>query len=277
MDTPEQRSLARRARLWIADGALLGLFMVSVVVFAAIIYSPVSPWSGLLTSDLARSLAMGAAMGGTLIALVYSPMGAFSGAHMNPAFTLAFLRLGRIRLLDAAGYIAAQFVGGLLGAVAIGRVIGPAFTDEPVSWATTRPGAFGVPAAFAAEFVMALALMLTVLNVSNRERTAKATGLIAGGIVALYIAFEAPVSGMSMNPARTLASAVPSGVFDSIWIYFTAPLAGMLAASEMFARLPCFPRAHCCKLNHAGPCEHCGCDGPIRFHEHTHEAKEHSE
>lgn len=262
-------SLTRRLGLWAADGLLLGLFMASVGIFAGLIFSPASPAAGVFTSDAQRSLAMGAAMGATLIALVYSPLGAFSGAHMNPAVTVAFLRLGRIRPIDAMGYIAAQLAGGLLGAVAIGAAVGPAFTDEPVRWAATTPGEFGIPAAFAAEFGMTLLLMLTVLTASNHASTARWTGLIAAAIVAAYITVESPVSGMSMNPARTLASALPSGVFDSIWIYFTAPVAGMLAAAEIFARLRCFPTAHCCKLNHQGPCDHCGCDGPIRFHEHA--------
>jgi aquaporin Z len=266
--------ITRRIGLWAADGLLLGLFMVSVGIFAGLIFSPASPAAGVFTSDTQRALAMGAAMGATLIALVYSPLGAFSGAHMNPAVTVAFLRLGRIRPFDAAGYIAAQIIGGLLGAVAIGAAVGPAFTGEPVRWAATTPGPFGVAAAFAAEFGMTLVLMLTVLTASNHARTARWTGLIAAALVTLYITFESPVSGMSMNPARTLASALPSGIFDAIWIYFTAPFAGMLAAAELFARLRCFPAAHCCKLNHEGPCLHCGCDGPIRFHEHTTHAPE---
>jgi aquaporin Z len=92
--------------------------------------------------------------------------------------------------------------------------------------------------------------MLTVLVVSNAPRAARFTGLCCGALVAVWITIEAPLSGMSMNPARTLGSAASACVFTSLWIYFAAPLAGMLLAAECFVRAAGARRVHCAKLHH---------------------------
>lgn len=268
MTTKVSTNLQRSVCLCVIDGLLLGLFMVSVGVFGTLLYSPASPVYGMIEGDFTRGALMGLAMGVTAIVLIYSPWGGLTGAHMNPAVTLAFLRLGRIRLALALGYIASQFVFGLLGVVVIGMVIGDAFTQAPVEYASTVPGRWGVVAAFGAELIMTLCLMLSLLFVSNTKRLAAYTPVFAGAMIFVYITFEAPVSGMSVNPARTLASAIPSGRYTSLWVYFTAPALGMLSAAELFARIS---RVHCCKLNHLRRevCIHCGCDGPIDFDAHT--------
>ena len=92
--------------------------------------------------------------------------------------------------------------------------------------------------------------MTAVLNASNTARWAGFTGIFAGALVAIYITLEAPVSGMSMNPARTLASAVPSGIWDALWIYFLAPPIGMLLAAELFVRRRGLAGVFCAKLHH---------------------------
>lgn len=252
------------------DGALLGTFMLSVGTFGSLIFSPASPFYHLTSSDLVRRLLMGAAMGLTAVALIYSPWGGRSGAHMNPAVTLAFLRLGRIRPLHALGYVIWQFAFGLLGVLAISAIMGSLFTGDPVRYAPTVPGRWGLGAAFAAELAMTFTLMLTLLYVSNTRRLAAYTPWFAGLFLFAYIALAGPISGMSLNPARTLASAVPSGEYTAIWIYFTAPVLGMLLSAELFVRLRRLPAVHCCKLNHLRReiCIHCGCDGPIDFDAH---------
>ena len=100
--------------------------------------------------------------------------------------------------------------------------------------------------------------MWMVLNVSGSVRFARYTGVGAGALVALYIIVEGPVSGMSMNPARSFASAAPAGMWHALWIYFVAPLAGMLAAAELQLRLA--RRRPCAKLVHTPGqrCIHCG-------------------
>jgi aquaporin Z len=88
------------------------------------------------------------------------------------------------------------------------------------------------------------------LIVSNTRRLARYTGLFAGALVALYITFEAPLSGMSMNPARTFGSAFGASDYTALWVYFVAPLSGMLLAAEVYARAGRQRTAHCAKLHH---------------------------
>jgi aquaporin Z len=193
---------------------------------------------------------MGVAMGSTAVALVYSPWGQRSGAHFNPALTLTFFRLGRIEPADALFYALAQFAGGAAGVFAMAALLGAVVADPSVRFAVTLPGAPGQLAAFAAEVVISFVLMATVLVVSNTPRVARFTGLCCGLLVATYIAIEAPLSGMSMNPARTLGSAAGAGVFDSLWIYFSAPPLGMALAAHTFVAARGARRVHCAKLHH---------------------------
>jgi len=92
-----------------------------------------------------------------------------------------------------------------------------------------------------------------VLYVSNASSLARYTGVFAGCLVALYITFEAPLSGMSLNPARSLASAIPAGDWTAMWVYFTAPPLGMFAAAFAFARSQGKHAVKCGRLNHASP------------------------
>jgi aquaporin Z len=94
-------------------------------------------------------------------------------------------------------------------------------------------------------------LMTVVLFSSNSPRLLTLTPALVACLVALYVTFEAPLSGMSMNPARSAASAVGARYFTSLWIYFTAPVIGMMAAAELFLRLRRGVAPICAKLHHA--------------------------
>ncbi len=227
----------------------LGLFMMAAVAGTALLEHPASPLHGALPDPLVRRALMGVAMGATAIALVYSPLGQRSGAHFNPAFTFTFFRLGKIAPADALFYVLAQFFGAVVGAAMIGAALGMFAAHPGVRFAATLPGA-PVWTAFAAEVAISFGLMTTVLITSNTARLERFTGIFCGALVALYITFEAPVSGMSMNPARSLGSAANAGVFSSIWIYFMAPPLGMLLAAELFVRLHGARAVHCAKLHH---------------------------
>ena len=240
----------------------LGLFMVSAGAFGTWLEYPASSLHAALPSAFGRRALMGVAMGLTAIGLVYSPWGRRSGAHINPAFTLTFLRLGRVRARDAALYVAAQFAGGLAGALAVGAVLGDAFVAPPVTAIATLPGPAGAAVAFACEVAISFALVLLVLTLGRSPRLGRYTGLFVGAVLFLYITFEAPLSGMSMNPARTLASAVAGGVWQGLWIYFLAPILGMLLASEVHVRHARGKRAGCAKLAHTFPCIFCGGGSP---------------
>ena len=185
---------------------------------------------------------MGLAMGLTAIAIIYSPWGKRSGAHINPAVTLAFLRLGKVKPGDALFYALAQFAGGGAGVLLVWLVLGDAFARPPVSFVATVPGTAGLVAAFATEFAMAFGLMTMIVTVLGSPRWEKWIGLLAGAFVATYITLLAPLSGMSINPARTFGSALPDGGFGDIWLYFTAPVLGMLAAVELYRAVVGRPR-----------------------------------
>jgi aquaporin Z len=233
---------------YLSEAAGLGTFMVSACAFAALLFHPASPVARWIESEAARRVLMGAAMGLTNVLLIYSPWGMRSGAHNNPAVTLTFYRLGKVKGADAFFYVLAQFAGGVVGVVFASLLFGQLLADARVNYVVTVPGVFGVAAAFAGEVAISFVLMSVVLRASNHERLSSWTGLLAGLLVALYISVEAPVSGMSMNPARTFGSAVSAHVWTALWVYFTAPLVGMLLAAEVFARTGA--RAACAKLHH---------------------------
>ena len=167
---------------------------------------------------------------------------------MNPALTLTFLSLGKIALWDAVFYIAAQFAGGVSGVLLSAAIMGPALKE--VRFVATAPGPMGPWVAFAAEFSISFLLVAVVLTVSNSRRLTRFTPWVAGFLVATYISIESPISGMSMNPARTLGSAVPAGIWTAIWVYFLAPPIGMLAAGQIYRHWRGTHRIFCAKFHH---------------------------
>lgn len=238
------------------EAALLGLFMIAACGLATLLEHPASPLRRALPDADARRLVMGMAMGITAIRLITSPWGRRSGAHMNPALTLTYLRLGKIAPADARGYVVAQFLGAALAVLAVRALLGTLAGHPAVRFAATTPGASGVAAAFAAEVAISFVLMSVVLVASNDARLAPYTPRLCGALVAAYIALEAPISGMSMNPARSFASALGAGHWTALWVYFTAPPLGMLVAAEAYVRARGAHRVRCAKLDHrdAGPC-----------------------
>ena len=178
----------------------LGVFMVSACVFGALLEHPGSPARQAIANGNIRRVLAGAAMGATFLAIVYSPWGKRSGAHLNPAVTLAFYRLGRVPAWDALFYSAAQFAGGLLGVLLCAAALGDAIRDPAVQYAVTLPGSDGAGVAFAAEVVIAFVMMATVLVTSSSPRLSRLTPILAATLVFLYISIEAPYSGMSLNP-----------------------------------------------------------------------------
>lgn len=259
------RPVTSRFTVYAIEALCLGLFMLSAATFATLLQHPSSPVSHVIHQESLRRLLMGAAMGATATALIYSPFGARSGAHMNPAVTLAYLRLGKIERRDAAGYISGQFFGGAAGIIAASLLLAWRTADPSVNFIATVPGTSGVIAAVVMEVAIAFLMMTLVLQMTSRPALAPFTGLGAGALVALFIAFEAPFSGMSMNPARTLGSNLLAGAADSLWIYFTAPVIGMqLAALLMSARATHPSKIACPRLYHPPhvPCVF-GCGPPV--------------
>jgi aquaporin Z len=239
------------------EAALLGIFMIAACGFTVLLEHPASPVRQMLPDPVIRRMLMGLAMGSTAVSLIYSPWGKRSGAHMNPAVTLTFARLGKVSPRDAAMYTAGQFVGGLAGVLLGSLALGELLADPATNYAATLPGPSGLAVAFGAEALITFVLMSIILVVSNHGRWARWTGLCAGLLVAVYITVEAPLSGMSMNPARTLGPVAFTRDSTALWIYFVAPPLGMLAAAEVYLRRRGREAVFCAKLCHAEPCRFC--------------------
>jgi len=217
------------------EAALLGFFMLSACGFGVLLEHPESPVRQAIGDPALRRVLMGLAMGTTAVAIIYSPWGGRSGAHINPATTLTFWRLGRIRGVDVAGYVA----------------------DASVRFVVTRPGRWGSMPALFAEVAISAILMGLVVGLTG-SRLARYTGLVVGLLVATYISVEAPISGMSMNPARSLGSAWGAGEWGALWIYVVGPLLGMNLGA--FLAIRARARTACPKLHHRDSqrCIFCG-------------------
>lgn len=216
--------------LYLYEAAELALFMISACAFSVWLFTPhLNPW-------LARVL-MGLAMGATAVAIIKSPWGVRSGAHFNPAISITFYRLGKIGPWDTVFYVLAHFAGAIAGVGVAAVLFGPRLAVPAVDYAVTVPGFGGAPAAFAAEFFMAALLVAAVLITSNRPNMAAYTTWLMGVLIANFVVFFSPISGYSINPARTIGSAVFAHLYTGLWIYSVAPLGGMLGAAEAYLRL----------------------------------------
>jgi aquaporin Z len=224
--------------------------MVSACVFSVVLFHPKSiaaDWNLQL-----RFVLIGLAMGLTAIAIFLSPFGKLSGAHINPAVTLTFWRLGKIKTPDAIFYALFQFIGASLGVWLSWLIFGDWLANEGVNFAVTVPNNSGWTVSFLAEFIISFGMMTMVLIVSNHARFSRFTPYFAGFLVATYISLEAPVSGMSMNPARTFGSAIVADVWKDWWIYFVAPPLAMLLAAEIYVRVKGLKNVFCAKFYHYG-------------------------
>ena len=229
-----QRAMFEHWPEYLMEAALLGVFMMSACVFCTLLEYPRSPVRLAIGEPVLRRLLMGISMGLTAIAIVYSPWGRRSGAHINPSFSLTFFRLGKIGAWDALFYIVSQFAGAFLGVVAVSFFLGPRLADPAVQYVVTVPGPSGPWAALFAEFAISFCLMATVLISSSHPRLRCYTGMFVGLLLAIYVTLEAPISGMSMNPARSFGSGFAAHIWNGFWVYFIGPTLGMLAAGEIY-------------------------------------------
>ena len=156
----------------------LGAFMVSAGLITTVLEYSNSPIHQAIENADLRRMLIGLGMGLTAIAIIYSPWGKQSGAHLNPAVTLTFLRLGKVKALDAVFYIIAQFVGGALGVLLTWAVLGSAFAEPPVDFVNTKPGVAGPVVAYLTELAMAFGIMLMVLTALASGRLMRFIGAL---------------------------------------------------------------------------------------------------
>jgi aquaporin Z len=259
---------SRRLPLYLFEAAELAIFMIAACICTTLLFHASYPSLRLFPSAVLRRCLMGAAMGLTAVFIIRCPMGQRSGAHFNPAITLSYLRLGKIGRLDALFYIIFQFIGGVFGVAISALLLGKRLSAPSVDYAVTVPGRYGTTAAFGAELFMSALLMGVVLWVSNRPSVARYTSYVVGVLIALYILFFAPVSGFSINPARTTGSAAIACVWTAVWVYFTAPLLGMMGAAEIFVRVYGVEIVLCAKLH---PSSKYPCPFQCNFPHHRHD------
>ncbi len=235
---------------YLMEAAELASYMFVACAVTALFQHPASPIRHIINGGILSRMLTGTVMGLAAIAIVMSSWGRQSGAPFNPAVTFTFYRLGKVQPWDAAFYVAAQFLGAIGGVALANCVLRGAPANAAVRYAVTAPGVYGTLAAFIAELTISFISMTTVLYTTNCERIARFTPYFAGALVATYITFEAPFSGMSMNPARTFGSAFHASYWQSLWIYFLAPTLGMLSAAELFLRVRQGLPPRCAKLYH---------------------------
>ena len=178
-----------------------------------------------------------------VLAMIYT-FGDVSGAHLNPAVTLAFAVARRFAWRDVPGYVGVQ-TGGALAASLLLRVLYP----QDATLGATLPAGPELQS-FVLEVVLTAILMLTILSVSTGAKEKGVTaGIAIGGVIALEAMFAGPACGASMNPARSLAPALVSGHLEHLWLYFAAPVLGALMAVPLCMGVR---DSGCC----GGRCEH---------------------
>jgi aquaporin Z len=250
-------ALSERWRIYAYEAAGLGGFLFVVGVVDSMVFAPQSPLDSIVSSEALKRLIVGIAAGLYLIALVYSRWGKESGAHINPSITLAFLRLRKIRAFDAGFYIGAQFVGAVLGVAFYKAVMGSWASDPEVNFIVTVPGKWGWWPAFVAEFGITFSMMLLVLESASSERYRRFTGVFCAVWLAILILIESPISGTSLNPARSTGSDVIAIEWNNLLLYFIAPPLGAQLAVLAFRWSDRARQVPCAKLNHH-PLDHPG-------------------
>jgi aquaporin NIP len=207
--TPESPALARRAAA------------EAIAAFALVFAGCGAVVSNARYGGALGSVGVSLAFGLVIMVMVYAT-GHLSGAHINPAVTLAFTITRHFPARDAVAYVAAQLTGATAGALLLLAV----WTDKPARLGATVPS---VPAgsAFVYELVLTAFLMFVIMAVATDTRAVGAGAAIAiGGTVGLDALFGGPVTGASMNPARSFGPALAAGEWRMFWVYVAGPVAG---------------------------------------------------
>lgn len=224
--------------MYLMESLGLAVFMTVGGLLKIALFYPDSPLARAVQEPVAKNVVVAFVFFPVMLyGIVDAPWGKRTGAHINPAMTMAFWRLGKIGRGDALGYVVFQFLGGL-GTVALLRLaFGRLFTHPAVDYNASKPGSDGPWVALGVEFAITFGLMALVLWAVNDPKLKPKLGLMISGLISLYLIFAVPYSGMSLNPARSLATGVWTSDRPSILIYFVAPILATLLAAEGYRRL----------------------------------------
>lgn len=207
-------------RLYLAEA--LGTFCLVFAGTGAVIVNQV-------TGGQVTGLGIGLVFGLIVLAMIYT-LGHISGAHLNPAVTLAFFSTGRHPTKEMAPYMIAQLTGAVVASVTL-RFI---FSGHSTTLGATLPAESWIQS-FAMEFVLTFMLMFVIMGVAHDDRAEGwMAGVAIGATITLEAIFGGPISGASMNPARSFAPALVSGNFQSHWIYWAAPILGSITGAQVY-------------------------------------------
>lgn len=186
-----------------------------------------------LTGGTITHVGVGLAFGLVIMVMIYAT-GHISGAHFNPAVTIAFAITGRFPTREVVPYVVSQCLAAILAAYTLQAILG----DVAMVGATVPSGE--VVQSFALEIVLTFFLMFVIIAVASDSRAVgQMAGLAIGGTVALAALFGGPISGASMNPARSLGPALASGELGLLWIYLVAPIVGAGAGATVYELIRC--------------------------------------
>lgn len=212
--------LAFRRNIFIAE--MVGTFGLVFAATGSITYDGI--WMGELGLGFIALMHM---LG---LWLLVSVFGVYSMAHFNPAVTLGFAITGHARWAHVPTYLVAQTVGALLGSIFVLYTMG-----YHADLGLNRPGAeYDALWVFGVEASATIILMGAILLITATRVHGVVTGLVVGGVVAMDVWFFGPVSGASMNPVRSIAPAVVTGIYDHLWFYIAAPLAGAMIPAWIY-------------------------------------------
>jgi aquaporin Z len=253
-ELPSSASLADACkthwREYLMEAAELAILMFCICLFGTLIYSRASPLEPFALSRTVKGFLMGIAIAISTFVIIRSPFGRRSGAHFNPAISVAYFYLGRMHRWDTLYYVGSQFTGAVAGVFAAHQLFGKRLSGPPVCFVITTPGGYGNVIAFLAEFVLSGLLMGVVLFTTNRRRLARFSPVVVALVTVFYYGVCSSLSGFSVNPARSFSSAIFAWIWQGIWVYFAAPVFGMLAAAALYVRSEGRQNVYCAKVFH---------------------------
>lgn len=217
--------------IWGAEASGTALLVLGALSSVALVLGDGSPVRESLSSESVRLLLTGLLVGGCVSLIVISPLGRLSGAHLNPAVTLAFRIVGRISGHDVVGYLLAQLAGALVGALAFRLLWGSVALS--VDGGVTHP-TVATPAAIAVEVGMTGLLVAMIFVFVSRERLMRWTPLMLWPLLGVLVWQGSPYTGTSLNPARSAGPAAAFSDFADLWLYLLAPVVGAVVVAALW-------------------------------------------